>query len=111
MTISFEQFLATDIRVGRVLTAEWNATARKPAYILTIDLGAEFGIKTSSAQLTVHYTAEALVGRLVVAVINFEPKRVAGIKSEVLVLGVPDEDGAVVLLQPTRDVPLGGRLF
>ncbi|MEO8480050.1 MAG: tRNA-binding protein [Gemmatimonadota bacterium] len=111
MTISFDQFLATDIRVGRILTAEVNATARKPAYVLTIDFGAEFGIKTSSAQLTVHYTAEALVGRLVVAVINFEPKRVAGIKSEVLVLGVPDEDGAVVLLQPTRDVPLGGRLF
>lgn len=111
MTIAFEQFLATDIRVGRILTAELNAKARKPAYVLTIDFGAEFGIKTSSAQLTVHYTADELVGRLIVAVMNFEPKRVAGVKSEVLVLGVPDEDGAVVLLQPTRDTPLGGRLF
>lgn len=111
LTISFDQFLATDIRVGRILTAELNTKARQPAYVLTIDFGSEFGIKTSSAQLTVHYTAAELVGRLIVAVINFEPKRVAGVKSEVLVLGVPDEDGAVVLLQPTRDIPLGGRLF
>lgn len=111
MMISFEQFLATDIRVGRVLTAEPNAKARKPAYVLTIDFGPEFGVKVSSAQLTVHYTAEELVGRQIVAVMNFEPRRVAGVKSDVLVLGVPDEDGAVVLLQPARDVPLGGRLF
>lgn len=110
-TIDYTDFEATDIRVGRVLTAEPNAKARKPAYVLTVDFGPAFGVKTSSAQLTVHYTAEDLVGRLVVAVMNFEPKRVAGVKSEVLVLGVPDEDGAVILLQPTRDVPLGGRLF
>lgn len=111
MTITFEQFLAPDIRVGRILTATPNAQARKPAYVLTVDFGPEFGIRTSSAQLTVHYTADALVGCLVVAVLNFEPKRIAGVKSEVLILGVPDEDGAVVLLQPTRDVPLGGRIF
>lgn len=111
MTITFTDFLAVDIRVGRILTAVPNAKAHKPAYVLTIDFGPEFGVKTSSAQLTVHYTAEELVDRQVMAVMNFEPKRVAGIKSEVLVLGVPDENGAVVLLQPTQDVPLGGRLF
>jgi tRNA-binding protein len=104
-------FLKTDIRVGRVLTAAPNAKAHKPAYVLTLDFGPELGVKTSSAQLTVHYTPEQLVGRLVVAVVNFEPKRVAGIKSEVLVLGVPDADGAVVLLEPTHEVPLGGRMF
>lgn len=111
MPISFDDFLEVDIRVGRILTAEPNAKARKPAYVLSIDFGPEFGIKTSSAQLTVHYTPEELVGRLVIAVMNFEPKRVAGVKSEVLVLGVPDADGAVVLLEPTREVPLGGRMF
>lgn len=111
MPISFDDFLAIEIRVGRILTAEPNAKAHKPAYVLTIDFGPEFGIKTSSAQLTVHYRPEDLVGRQVIAVMNFEPKRVAGVKSEVLVLGVPDADGAVVLLQPTHDVPLGGRLF
>lgn len=111
MSISFDEFLATDIRVGRIIAAEPNTKARIPAYILRIDFGDEFGIKTSSAQLTVHYTATELIDRLVVAVMNFEPKRVAGIKSEVLVLGVPDARGAVVLLSPTQDVPVGGRLF
>lgn len=109
--LSFPDFLAVDIRVGRILTAVPNPKALKPAYVLTVDFGAELGVKTSSAQLTVHYTPEQLVGRLVVAVVNFEPKRVAGVKSEVLVLGVPDRDGAVVLLVPTTDVPLGGRMF
>ncbi len=111
MPIPFNDFLAVDIRVGRITACEPNAKAHKPAYVLTIDFGLELGLKTSSAQLTVHYTAEELVGRHVVAVVNFEPKRIAGVKSEVLVLGVPDEDGAVVLLEPTRDVPLGGRMF
>lgn len=109
--LTIEDFDRVDIRVGRILTAAPNPKALKPAYVLTIDFGAEFGVKTSSAQLTVHYTPEQLVGRLVVAVVNFPPKRVAGVKSEVLVLGVPDRDGAVVLLEPTEDVPLGGRLF
>lgn len=111
MPISFEDFQRVDIRVGRILTAVSNPEARKPAYVLTVDFGAELGVKTSSAQLTVHYTPEQLVGRQVIAVVNFEPKRIAGVKSEVLVLGLPDEDGAVVLLQPTHDVPLGGRLY
>ncbi len=109
--ISWEDFARVEIRVGRILTAELNPKAHKPAYVLTLDFGSELGIKTSSAQLTVHYTPEQLVGRLVVAVVNFAPKRVAGVKSEVLVLGVSDADGAVVLLEPTQEVPLGGRLF
>ncbi len=111
MPIDYSAFEAVDIRVGRVTACEPNPKAHKPAYVLTIDFGPDVGLKTSSAQLTVHYTAEALVGRQVVAVVNFEPKRIAGVKSEVLVLGVPDEDGAVVLLQPTHDAPLGGRMF
>jgi tRNA-binding protein len=111
MPISFDDFEHIDIRVGRILTVAPNDGARKPAYVLTIDFGTELGVKTSSAQLTVHYPADELVGRQVIAVVNFEPKRVAGVKSEVLVLGVPDADGAVVLLQPTQEVPLGGRLF
>ena len=111
MTTTWDDFQRIDIRVGRILTVAPNAKAQKPAYILTIDFGTELGVKTSSAQLTVHYPADELVGRQVIAVMNFEPKRVAGVKSEVLVLGVPDEDGAVVLLQPTQEVPLGGRLF
>ena len=110
VTITFPAFDAVDVRVGRILTAVFHTEARKPAYILTIDFGA-LGIKTSSAQLTVHYQPEDLVGRQVVAVLNFEPKRIAGVKSEVLVLGVADENGAVVLLRPDLDVPLGGRMF
>jgi tRNA-binding protein len=111
MTISWDDFQRVDIRVGRILTAVPNPEARKPAYVLTVDFGAELGVKTSSAQLTVHYTSEELIGRQVIAVVNFDPKRIAGVKSEVLVLGVPDEDGAVVLLEPTRDVSLGSRVF
>lgn len=109
--ITWEQFSAVDIRVGVVRTAEPNPKAQKPAYVLTVDFGAELGVKTSSAQLTVHYTAEELIGRQVIAVVNFPPKRVAGVKSEVLVLGLPDEHGAVVLLGPTKEVPVGGRLY
>jgi tRNA-binding protein len=108
--IEFSDFEKIDVRVGRVLTAVPNPAARKPAYVLTIDFG-ELGIRTSSAQLTVHYQPEELVGRQVVAVVNFEPKRIAGVTSEVLVLGVPDVDGAVVLLHPDLDVPLGGRMY
>lgn len=111
MTITFDQFHAVDIRVGRILTAAPNPKAHKPAYVLTVDFGSDLGVKTSSAQLTVHYEPEQLVGMQVVAVVNFEPKRIAGVKSEVLVLGLPDEQGAVVLLTPTREVPLGGRLY
>ena len=111
MPISWDDFQRVDIRVGRILAAEPNPKANKPAYVLTVDLGFEIGVKTSSAQLTVHYTAEELIGKQVIAVVNFEPKRIAGVKSEVLVLGLPDEDGAVVLLQPTHEVPLGGRMY
>jgi tRNA-binding protein len=109
--IDLAAFHAVDIRVGRVLTAALNPAAIKPAYVLTIDFGAPLGVRTSSAQLTVHYTPDTLVGRQVIAVVNFPPKRVAGVRSEVLVLGVPDDTGAVVLLEPTAPVPLGGRLF
>lgn len=108
--LAFDQFLAVDIRVGKVVAARRNLAAIKPAVHLEIDFG-ELGIKHSSAQLTVHYEPDALVGRLVVAVVNFAPKRIAGVRSEVLVLGVPDAHGAVVLLSPDRDVPLGGRMF
>jgi len=108
--ISFDDFLKIDVRVGRITAARRNPVAIKPAFELEVDFGAELGIKRSSAQLTVHYTAESLVGRQVIAVVNFAPKRIAGVKSEVLVLGVPDPDGAVVLLQPDLEVPLGGRL-
>jgi tRNA-binding protein len=103
-------FEILDVRVGRILRAEPNEKARKPAYKLWIDFG-PLGEKTSSAQLTVHYTAEELAGRLVIAAVNLGTRRVAGFPSEVLVLGVPDEDGAVVLLSPDQGVPLGGRMF
>lgn len=109
--ISIEDFERVDIRVGRVLAAEPLAGARKPAYKLRIDFGAALGVRESSAQLTVHYTAQELVGRLVLAVVNFPPRRIAGFKSQVLTLGVPDVNGAVVLLAPERDVPLGARMF
>lgn len=111
MPLSWDDFERVDIRVGRILTAAPNPEAQKPAYVLTVDFGSDLGVKTSSAQLTVHYEPEQLVGMQVVAVVNFEPKRIAGVKSEVLVLGLPDEQGAVVLLTPTREVPLGGRLY
>ncbi|HEX3926574.1 MAG TPA: tRNA-binding protein [Gemmatimonadales bacterium] len=109
--LSWDEFQRVDIRVGRVLSAVANLKAIKPAYHLRVDFGAEIGVRDSSAQLTVHYQPEELIGRLVVAVVNFPPKRIAGVKSEVLVLGVPDQAGAVVLLHPSIDVPLGGRLF
>lgn len=109
--LTWEEFERPEIRVGRIVAASLNPAARKPAFRLTVDFGEPIGRRESSAQLTVHYTPETLVGRAVIAVLNFPPKRVAGVKSEVLVLGVPDEHGAVVLLGPERDVPLGGRIF
>lgn len=109
--ITIEDFQRVDVRVGRILSAEPLAGARKPAYKLRIDFGPQIGVKQSSAQITVHYTAAELPGRLVLAVVNFPPRRIAGFKSEVLTLGVPDVEGNVVLIAPDRDVPLGGRLF
>ncbi len=109
--ISWEDFEKVDIRVGRVVEAEPFPEARKPSIKLTVDFGSEIGVKRSSAQLTAHYTPETLLGKQVVAVLNFPAKRIAGFKSEVLVLGLPDEEGAVVLLAPDRDVPLGAEMF
>ena len=109
--ITWEEFEKVHVRVGRVVVAEPFPEARKPSIKLTIDFGPKIGEKRTSAQLTAHYDAEALIGKQVVAVVNFPPKRIAGFKSEVLVLGVPDEAGEVVLLSPDHEVPPGGRMF
>ena len=109
--ISWEDFEKVDVRVGNVVEVEPFPEARKPSIKLTVDFGPQVGTRRTSAQLTAHYEPEDLVGRQVVAVINFPPKRIAGFKSEVLVLGVPDETGEVVLLSPDHEVPPGGRMF
>lgn len=111
MTITYEDFEKVDIRVGRITRAEPYPEARKPAYKLWVDFGGEIGEKRSSAQITVHYTPEALIGRQVLAVVNFPPRQIGKVLSEVLVLGLPDAAGAVVLIGPGQDVPLGGKLF
>ncbi|MCV2865507.1 tRNA-binding protein [Defluviimonas sp. WL0075] len=111
MTISFDDFLKVDIRVGRITRAEPFPEARKPAFKLWVDFGPEIGEKRSSAQITRHYTPEELVGRQVLAVVNFPPRQIGPVMSEVLVLGVPDAEGEVVLIGPGHDVPLGGRLY
>lgn len=109
--IGFDQFLAVDIRVGRIVAAEPFPEARKPAFKLTIDFGPAIGTKRSSAQITEHYTLEGLVGRLVAGIVNFPRRQIGKFMSEVLTLGFPDEQGHVVLFAPDRDVPLGSRLF
>lgn len=109
--IGFDDFLKVDVRVGQVLKAEPFPEARKPAYKLTIDFGPDIGVKKSSAQITVHYTLDELVGRKVAAVVNFPPRQIGPVRSEVLTLGFPDKDGAVVLVGVDREVPVGGRLF
>lgn len=109
--IDFAQFLAVDIRVGRVLVAEPLREARKPAYVLTIDFGVPVGVKKSSAQITEHYSLDELPGRLVAAVVNFPPRQIGKVMSEVLTLGFPDANGAVVLFAPDHEVPVGSRLF
>ena len=111
MTLSFEDFLKVDIRVGQIVRAEPFPEARKPAYKLWVDFGPEIGEKKSSAQITVNYSLDDLPGRRVMGVVNFPPRQIGPVMSEVLVLGVPDEDGEVVLLKPDQDVPLGGRMY
>lgn len=109
--IAFTEFQRVDIRVGRIVAADAFPEARKPALRLLIDFGPDVGVKKSSAQLTQRYTREELVGRLVLAVVNFPPRQIGPFMSEVLTLGVPDEAGHVVLVAPDGEVPLGGRLF
>ena len=110
-TISYEDFLAVDIRSGTVVEARPFPEARKPALILVIDFGPEIGVKKSSAQITGHYTPDALVGRQVLAVVNFPPRQIGPLRSEVLTLGFEDADGAIVLAAVDRTVPNGGRLL
>jgi tRNA-binding protein len=109
--IEYADFEAVDIRVGTIVSAQPFPEARKPAVKLTIDFGDEIGVKNSSAQLTVHYKPDQLLGRQVCAVVNFRPRQIGPFVSEVLTLGMPDEDGAVVLVRPDLRVPNGGKLF
>lgn len=111
MTITYDDFAKVDIRVGTILAVDPFPEARKPAYKLTIDFGGDIGPKRSSTQITSHYAADALVGRQVLAVVNFPPKRIGPFTSEVLCLGLPDAEGAVVLVGPDHAVPDGARLF
>ncbi len=110
-TIAWADFEKVEIRVGTVVDAQPFPEARKPAIRLWVDFGPPLGVKKSSAQITVHYTPDRLIGRQVVAVVNFPPRQIGPMVSEVLVLGVPDENGAVVLLRPDLKVPDGGRMF
>ncbi|MBB5711279.1 tRNA-binding protein [Sphingomonas xinjiangensis] len=110
-TIGFDQFLAVDIRVGTIVEALPFPEARKPAFKLVIDFGPAIGRKRSSAQITEHYRLEELVGTQVAAVVNFPPRQIGKVMSEVLTLGFPDADGKVVLVRPSEPVPNGGRLF
>ena len=107
--IVYDDFAKVDMRVGRIVAVEDFPEARKPAWRLTIDFGEELGVKRSSAQVT-NYAREELEGRLVVAVVNFPPRQIGPVRSEVLVLGVPDEEGRVILLEPRSEVPVGGRV-
>ena len=108
--ISFDDFMKVDIRVGTVTCAEPFPEARKPAIKMWIDFGPDIGERKTSAQVTVHYTPETLIGTQVMGVVNFPPRQIGPFMSEVLVLGVPDEDGAIVLMRPTQPTPNGGRL-
>lgn len=109
--ISYEDFEKVDIRIGKIVEVEDFPEARKPAYKLTIDFGKEIGIKKSSVQIVKNYTKEELVGIEIISVVNFSPKQIGPFVSEVLTLGLPDENGEVILLTPTKEVPLGGKLF
>lgn len=109
--IGFDDFLKVDIRAGRIVQAEPYPEARRPAYKLWVDFGAPIGVRKTSAQITKHYDVDSLPGRQVLAVVNFPAKQIGTFMSEILVLGVPDAEGEVVLLRPDQDVPLGGRLY
>ena len=109
--IGYDDFLKVDVRVGRIVAAEVFKEARRPAYKLIIDFGPEIGERRSSAQITENYTVEELVGRLVLGVVNFPPKQIGPMRSEVLTLGVPDAAGHVVLVAPDKDAVVGGRLY
>lgn len=109
--ISFDDFVKVDIRVGQIQRAEPYPEARRPAIKLWVDFGPEIGVKKSSAQITKHYAPDSLPGRRVLAVVNFPPRQIGKFMSEVLVLGVPDEENEVVLLTPDKDVPIGGRMY
>ena len=109
--ITFDDFMKVDIRVGRVVEVFDFPEARRPAFKMTVDLGPDIGIKKTSAQVTQNYTRAELIGRRVLAVVNFPPKQIGKYMSEILVLGVPDENGHVVLIRPDADTPLGGRLY
>lgn len=111
MIIDYSDFTKVDIRVGKIIEVHDFPEARKPAYKLTIDFGTEIGIKKSSAQVTKHYTKEELVGKLVMGVVNFPIKQIGPFMSESLTLGVPDGEDGVVLICPTLDVPVGGKMF
>jgi tRNA-binding protein len=111
MTISYDDFAKVDIRVGRITRAEPFPEARKPAFKLWVDFGPEIGEKRSSAQITRHYSPEDLVGRQVLGVVNFPPRQIGPVLSEVLILGLPDAAGEVVLIGPGHEVPLGGKLY
>ena len=109
--ITFVDFQKVDVRVGKIVRAEPFPEARKPAIKLWVDFGEPIGQKKSSAQITKHYDPESLIGRKVLAVVNFPPRQIGKFMSEILVLGVPDDDGEVVLIKPDLDVPIGGRLY
>ena len=111
MTITYADFEQVDIRVGRITRAEPFPEARKPAIKLWLDFGPEIGERKSSAQITKHYVPEELIGKLVLAVVNFPPRQIGPVRSEVLVLGLPDDEDQVVLIGPDKPVPIGGRMF
>lgn len=108
--ISFDDFMKVDIRTGRVIKAEAFPEARKPAIKMWVDFGGDTGVRKTSAQVTAHYTPESLIGRQVMAVVNFPPRQIGPFMSEILVLGVPDADGEIVLVTPDKETPIGGRM-
>lgn len=111
MSLTFDDFMKVDIRIGKIIDVQNFPEARNPAFKLIVDFGEKLGTKKTSAQITQNYTKEELQGRRVLAVVNFPPKQIGPFMSEILTLGVPDEEGNVTLITPDKDVPLGGRLY